>query len=137
MYIIVHARMTLCGGRILPNGHAGVGSESTVDGAPWSLSGVNFDECVRGPPSKVAQSRPRGAPPVPTGCTICRAAVEEVAHGQGKRRNHKVAYGFEKGICLRVKRRACRRAAVRFLKVNEERARAADKTTSSLTAGTS
>ena len=34
---------------------------------------------------------------------MCREAVGEAAHGQGKRRRHKVAYGLKKGIGLGVK----------------------------------
>ena len=60
------------------------GTQSTVDGAPWSLSGTTLGECVCGPPSKVAQLRPRGAPSVPTGYTLCRSAVGEAAHGHRK-----------------------------------------------------
>ena len=74
-----------------------------VDGAPWSLSGVTLGECVCGPTSKLAQARPRAALPVPTGYTLCQEAVGEAAHGQGKRRRHKVAYGLQKGIRLGVK----------------------------------
>ena len=37
--------------------------------------------------------------------TMCREVVGEAAHGQGKRRRHKVAYGLKKGIGLGVKMR--------------------------------
>ena len=43
------------------------------------------------------------APTVPTKYTLCRETVGEAAHGQGKRRRHKVAYGLKKGIGLGVK----------------------------------
>ena len=67
-----------------PHPSAGVGTKSTVDGAPWSLSAVTSSQCVCGSTSKVAQARPREAPWVPARYTLCVRTRREAAHGQGK-----------------------------------------------------
>ena len=74
-----HVRCCTCADGTVrpPIPSAGVGTWTPLTGAPWSLSGVTFGERVCGPPSKLAQARPRGAPPVPTGYTLCRDAVGE------------------------------------------------------------
>ena len=79
-----------------------MGIESTADGAPWSLSGVTVGECVCGLPSKLAQSRPRGAPPVPTGYTLCRATVGKAVNGQDKHSRAKRSQALLKVISLGV-----------------------------------
>ena len=80
-----------------------MGTERTADGAPWSLSGVTVGECVCGLPSKVAQSRPRGAPPVPTSYTLSRAAVGKAVNDQDKHSRAKRSQALLKGIRLGVK----------------------------------
>jgi hypothetical protein len=79
-----------------------VGIERTADGAPWSLSGVTFGECVCGIPSKLAHTRPRGAPLVPTGYTLCRATVGKAVNGQDKHPHAKRSKALLKGIRLGV-----------------------------------
>ena len=80
-----------------------MGTERTADGAPWSLSGVTVGECVCGLPSKQAQARPRGAPPVPTSYTLCRATVGKAVNGQNKHSRAKRSQALLKGIRLGVK----------------------------------
>jgi hypothetical protein len=75
----------------------------TVLRPPWSLSGVTFGECVCGLPSKLAHTRLRVAPPVPTGYTLCRATVGKAVNGQGKHPHAKRSKALLKGIRLGVK----------------------------------
>ena len=79
-----------------------MGTERTADGAPWSLSGVTVGECVCGLPSKLAQARPTGAPPVPTSYTLCRATVGKAVNGQDKHSRAKRSQALLKVISLGV-----------------------------------
>ena len=56
-----------------------------------------------GLPSELAQTRPRGAPTVPTGYTLCRATVGKAVNGQCKHPRAKRSKALLKGICLGVK----------------------------------
>ena len=88
-----------------PQPSTGQGTWTLLTGARVAVSGVISSQCVCGPASKVAQPRPRGAPRVPARYTLCVGPRREAAHGQGKRRRHKVAHGLQKVDRLGVKKR--------------------------------
>ena len=71
-----HGSAAACGDAVLGRySWALVGIESTARGSFDGLPVGVFGQCVWGATSKLAQARPRGAPPVPTGYTLCREAV--------------------------------------------------------------